>query len=101
MNNNGDQSIFGIRRISPVLFGSGPVEANHRVFHSADGSVDADRNRIGVIKSVSAIHVERMNDGVCAVLAPQGFGFVWVIAHGGDAVAVHMVPLGVPDKLSA
>ena len=101
MDDHGDQIVFGGRRIRPILPRSWAVETNHRVFHATDGSIDTDGNWVRVIKRVSAVDIERVNDRVGRVLAPQRLAFVGVITHGHDRVVIDFVALGIPDEFSA
>ena len=101
MDDHRDQTILGASGISTILFWSWAIKADHRVFHTTDRSVDADRDWIGIIERVSAVDVESVNDRVRAVLAPKRFGFVGIVAHRHHTVAIHVVALCVPNELAA
>ena len=95
-----DQSILGTCRIRPILFWPWTIETNHRVFHTTDWTIDADSDWIGIVECVSTVHIECVDDCVSAVFAPKRFGLVWIVTHGHDAVAIHIVPLSIPNKFA-
>jgi hypothetical protein len=96
-----DQPIFRERGIGSILFRSGTIEANHGIFHSPDRTIDTDGDGVGIIKGITTVHVECVDDGVRTILAPKRFTLVGEVAHGHDFVSVDIMPLRVPNEFAA
>ena len=53
VDDHADEGILRAFGVGAVRLGSGPVEANHRVFHTADGAVNRPSDWVGVIEGVA------------------------------------------------
>ena len=101
MNDDGDEGVFGAFGIGAVFFGARTIEANHGIFHSEDGTVDRNGDRIRVIEDELRIDIQSMNDGVSRVFAPKWLGFIRIKRHcpNGLLVRDELVSNGVPNEL--
>ena len=70
MDDHRDQSVLGGFAVRTIFFWTRTIEADHRILHSVDRAVDADRYRVGIVKGVPTIDFQRVGNRFCAVLAP-------------------------------
>ena len=105
VDDDGDEGVFGGAAVGAVFGGAGAVEADHGVFHAADGAVDGLGDGVGIREGVFRINIERVDDGVGGVFRPERLGFVRVERHrhdglfgvgGGVVGRAH----GVPDEFT-
>ena len=100
VNNHGNQTVFRLRRVSSVRSRARSVKTNHRVFHSADRTVDRDCNRIRISKCVARIDVQRVNNRLRRIFFPERISLVRIIRHRRHFISADVMTLCVPDKLS-
>ena len=82
MDDHTDQAVFGSLRVGAVILGTRSIEADHRIFHSTNGSVHTDGHRIRIWNREVGIHLKSMCDGLSRIPAPEGLSFDRKIAHG-------------------
>ena len=79
---------------------TGSVEADHRIFHAADRTVDRDGDRVRVGEGELRKDVQRVDDGGGGVAFPQRVALFGVVTHGQRFLPIHGVALGVPDEFT-
>ncbi len=100
VNHDRDQAVLSSLAIRAVLFRARTVEANHRVFHAVDRTIDRYRDGVGVGERVARIDVQRVDDRVCRVLTPKRLSLIRIVRHSHHLIAFDIVALSVPDKLA-
>ena len=103
VDDHADERVFRALGVGAVLLRPRPVEADHRVFHSADGAVDRPGDRVGVGEGEPVVDFDGVGDGVGRILVPERHAFLGVERHRHDRLAVDLRARDrhrVPDELA-
>ena len=100
MDDDRDQAVLGGFAVGSVLFGTGAIEADHRIFHPIDRTVDADRNWVRIVKRITPVNFQRVGNRLGAVLTPKRLGFIWVVRHCQDCFAANVHTHRIPDEFA-
>ena len=103
VDDDSDERVFRPLGVGAVRFGPRAVEADHGVFHAADGAVDGPCHRVGVIEGMPREDLDGVGHGVGRILVPERHALLGVEGHRHDGSSVHLGACdghGVPDELT-